>query len=151
MSVISFIDPATLPFVSTFLFVFAVVFGLLTYSKVGGFDKRVSGAIAAAIGLFSMAYEPLVTSLTQYMPIAVGLLVILFFVAFIQKVLGGGENKDYFPLIIALGISLVLLGMFSDRLVGYLPYGIDVNMVLWGVGIVAVLLFFWFIYKTKNE
>src|SRR3989344_27527 len=125
MSVISFIDPATLPFVSTFLFVFAVVFGLLTYSKVGGFDKRVSGAIAAAIGLFSMAYEPLVTSLTQYMPIAVGLLVILFFVAFIQKVLGGGgeTKKDTFPIIIALGISLVLLGMFSDRLAFYLPTG----------------------------
>jgi len=154
MAVISFLDAGTLPFVSTFLFVFAVVFGLLSYSKVGGFDKRVNGAIALAIGLFSMAYEPLVTTLTQVMPLAVGLLVVLFFVAFVQKVLGGSNDpnkkSDYFPLIIALGILLVLLGMFSDQLVAYLPAGLDVNMVLWGAGILAVVLFFWFIYKTKE-
>ena len=151
---ISFIDAATIPYVSTFLFVFAVVFGLLSYSKVGGFDKRVSAAIALVIALFSMAYEPLVTMLSTWMPLAVGLLVILFFIAFIGKVLGGSDDptkqKDTLPILIGLGFSLIILSLVSDRLLAYLPSGIDPSLILWGVGILVVVLFFWYVYKTKE-
>jgi hypothetical protein len=149
---IAFIDAALLPQVSTFLFVFAMVFGVLTYSKMGDFSKNINGVLAIAIAFFAILYEPLVIGLTEYMPIAVGLLVVLFFAALVKKVLGGGKDiKDTFPLIIALGILLLLLGLFSDQLAAYLPAGFDAGNVLWIIGIVVVVLFFWFIYKYKGS
>lgn len=150
MAVLSFLDPAIVPFFSTFLFVFAVVFGLLSVAKIG-FDKRVNAALAIAIAFFASIYEPLVTMLTQYMPIAIGLLIVIFFVVFIKKVLGGeGKDGDNLPILIAIGLLMLLLAMFSDRIVAVLPYGADPNMVLWGIGILFVILFFWFVYKQKN-
>ena len=151
MAFISFIDAATMSLISTFLFVFAVVFGLLVYSKVADFSRRINAIIALAVGFFAIMYEPLVTGLTEFMPIAVGILIVLFFAAFIKKVLGGGDVKDSFPIIVVLGILLLLMGLFSDRVAVFLPAGLDANSFLWIVGIVIAVLFFWFIYKYKSS
>jgi hypothetical protein len=158
MAIISFLNPATMAQVSTFLFVFGTVFGLMTYSKLLEFDKRVNALISLAIAFFAMVYEPLVVNLTTYMPIAAGIIAVLFFVMLIKKVLGGDkkegagkQERDTLPIIVALGIMLILLAVFSDMLIPLLPSGISADSVLWGAGILVVILFFWFIHKTKNE
>ncbi len=152
MAIIGFLDPATVAQVSTFLFVFGTVFGLMTYSKLLEFDKRVNAMISLAIAFFAMVYEPLVVNLSTYMPIAAGIIAVLFFVMLIKKVLGGEKKeRDTFPILIALGIMLILLGVFSDALIPLLPSGISPDNILWLAGILIVILFFWYIYKTKNE
>jgi|SRR3989338_4379453 len=151
MATITLIDPATVPYVSTFLFVFALIFGLLSYSKVGDFNKRVNAMLALAIAGFSVLYEPLVLTLGQYIPIAASILIIVFFMALVKKILDGKEgSKDKFPLIVVIAILFLLLIAFADVFLAFLPGNFDSSVVLWGVGIVFVLLFFWLVYKTGD-
>lgn len=150
MPTVTLIDPGALPYASAFLFVFALVFGLLSYSKIGEFDKKVNALIALAVAGFSILYEPLVLALTQYMPVAAAILVVLFFVALAKKVLGGGSQEMTFPLVVSLAIMLLLLSIFADRLVPFVPGGFDAGNAMWLVGILIAILFFWMIYKYKG-
>ena len=153
MATITLIDPAWVPYFSTFLFVFALIFGLLSYSKVGDFNKRVNALLALAIAGFSVLYEPLVVTLSQYIPIAASVLIIVFFLALVKKIFEGKDSKqakDYFPLIVVIAILFLLLIAFADVFLAFLPGNFDSSVVLWGVGIVFVLLFFWLVYKTGD-
>ena len=153
MATITLIDPAWVPYFSTFLFVFALIFGLLSYSKVGDFNKRVNAMLALAIAGFSVLYEPLVVTLSQYIPIAASVLIIVFFLALVKKIFEGKDSKqakDYFPLIVVIAILFLLLIAFADVFLAFLPGNFDSSVVLWGVGIVFVLLFFWLVYKTGD-
>lgn len=145
-----FLDPSMTPFVSTFLFVFAVVFGLLVYSKVGNFDRKVNAIIALAIALFSTLYEPLVASLQEFMPLAVVLLIVLFFVIFLKKIVTPKEKEDAFPLAAALAILLLLFGVLGDKITRYIPVSIDPITFAWIAGILLVVLFFVAIYQQKQ-
>ncbi|MFA4819798.1 MAG: hypothetical protein WC613_02445 [Candidatus Aenigmatarchaeota archaeon] len=150
---ITLIDPAVMPFISTFLFVFALIFGLLSYSKIGEFNKKVNALLALAIAGFSVMYEPLVLGMQQYMPIAAAVLIVVFFFALIRKIFGkkeGDKDGDTVPLIITLGVLLLLMAAFGQNLTSFLPAGMDIQAVLWGVGIIVVVLFFWLIYKTPE-
>lgn len=150
---ISLIDPGVLPFVSTFLFVFALIFGLLSYSKIGEFNKKVNALLALAIAGFSVMYEPLVLGMQQYMPIAAAVLIVVFFFALLKKIFGkkeGDKGGDMVPLIITLAVLLLLMVAFGQNLTSFLPAGMDPQSLLWGVGIIIAVLFFWLIYKTKE-
>ncbi|MBS3050532.1 MAG: hypothetical protein J4400_00070 [Candidatus Aenigmarchaeota archaeon] len=149
---ITLIDPTVVPYVSTFLFVFALIFGLLSYSKVGDFNKRVNAMLALAIAGFSVLYEPLVLTLSQYIPIAAGVLIIVFFLALVKKIFEGkeGSKKDYFPLIVVIAILFLLLIALADVFLAFLPGNFDPSVVLWGIGLVFVILFFWLIYKSGD-
>jgi len=147
----TFIDPSQIPFISTFLLVFAIVFGLLTYSTFMKLDKRVNALIALAVAMFSVFYEPLVVSLNQFMPIVVIVLIVLFFVAFIKKIFEEKESKDKFPMVITIGILLLVLGVIGDRLAPFIPAGVDPTAVFWIIGLVFVLLFFWAAYKHPER
>ena len=116
------------------------------------FDKKVNALLALAIAGFSVVYEPLVETLQQYLPIAAVGLVILFFILFLKNAFGGKkeESSSNFPQIVAIAIMFLLLGVFYDKLTPYLPAGVDPTSVFWGIGIVAVVLFFWMIYKIKE-
>lgn len=163
MSTISFLDPSMLPLVSTFLFVFATVFALLSYSRIFVHrDKdgnptekapvKIYAMLAIVFGAFSAAYEPLVTGLQQYIPYAAGLLLLIFFVTLIKKVFEGKKNKntDTYPILISLVILLLLLATFGNSLRSFLPSSLDPEVVLWVVGIIIVILFFLGIYKYKG-
>lgn len=161
---ITIIDPAAVPFVSTFFFVFALVFGLLSFSKlfmkkdregnpVGEEPRKINALLALAIAGFSVLSEQLVATLSQYIPVAASLLIIVFFLALVKKIFEGKKDskKDYFPLIMAIAIMFLLLIAFSDIFLTFLPGDFDPSIVLWVIGIVFVILFFWLIYKTGGE
>jgi hypothetical protein len=155
---ISFLPADTVPYVSTFLFVFAVVFGLLSYAKVfvkdDKPDRRINGAIALAIALFSIAYPPLVKGLTLYMPLAIAVLIPLFFIVFVKKVIEEDKGKqatDTFPLIVSLIILGMLVYVFEDQIRLLVPLGIDPSAFIWLGGITVSLLFFWLVYKSKKD
>ena len=84
---ISFIDAMYVPYIAAFLFVFAVIFGVLNYAKTLGFSRNVNGALAAVIAFFATAYEPFVFGMQEYMPIIAGLFIIIFFIMFLKKVM----------------------------------------------------------------
>lgn len=158
--VVSIFDPSILPVVSAFLFVFALIFGVLNYVKTEDkdkhkstmFSKKVNAVLALAIAAFSITYEPLVVGLSTYLPIAAIVLIILFFIMFLKNALGGKDNttttKTSFPTIVSLAILLALLAISYRNLTPYIPSELDPSNVFWGIGVLIAVMFFWMIYKT---
>ncbi len=146
---LAFIDPATLPFVGAFIFVFAVVFGGLTYTGVLGGNKNVNVLISIAFAIFAVLYEPFVASLQAYIPFAAVVMVIAFFILFLKKVsaTGSGERSDAWPALALLAFAMILLGAFWDK-IGFSMPGISSENMLWLIGIAIIALIFWVAYKT---
>jgi hypothetical protein len=149
----TFIDPSVVPYLSTFLLVFAAVFGLLAYSNVGSFGKKVNAMISLAIALFSIFYEPLVTGLNTVMPYAALGLLVLFFIIFIKKIFEGKEGKDHdtLPIVAAIAMLLIVLTVAGDQLLALAPEGTNPDTFMWIAGIVFVALFFIAIYKHSPK
>ncbi|MBI2578695.1 MAG: hypothetical protein HYW26_03220 [Candidatus Aenigmarchaeota archaeon] len=147
------VDPALLPFLGAFLFVFAIVFGLLSYAKMFGFPKNVNAAIALVFGIFAASFEPFRTGLFNILPILVIPLVILFFLVFVKEVFKPkkeGEHFDAFPPVALLAIGLILLGAFWDRI--NIPVeGLSSSNVLWILGIAVALLVFIVAYQQPAK
>ena len=156
MAAIPFIAPSMVPFLVSFLFVFALIFGLLSFTKM--FNKNVNVMIALAFAIFAITYEPLVLALEQYIPIGAGVLVVVFFIAFIRKALFGEKKagtgttptkRDMFPIALAAGIMLIVLGILWNQ-IGGTVFGIPPDTILWIIGIIFVLMIFWAAYKAGS-
>ena len=143
---VEFIDPTMLPVIAAFLFVFAVVFGALSYAKVLGEQRKVNVIIAMAFAIFAVLFEPFVFGLQTVLPFAVIGIVIIFFILFLKKVFGGGDKIDAWPIATSLIFALLLLGIFWDQ-IGFSVPGIDSTNMLWLVGILIVLLIFYVTYQ----
>ena len=135
-----------LPEVATFLFVFALVFGLL--SKAGTFkDKRINGIIAAVIGMFSLTSAELVSIMGRFMPLAAGVLVLLAIIMFVKdafssKKKGDNNNVDMLPTAVVLATGLGLLGVFWDDIASYIPLEYrDAGLWLIGIAIAVMILY----------
>ena len=146
---INFIDPTTLPFVAAFLFVFAVVFGALSYAGVLGEQRKVNVLIALAFAIFAVLFEPFVTGLQAVLPFAVIGIVIIFFLLFLKKAFGE-DAKDAVPIVVSLAIGLLLLGILWDKIGFSLP-GLDSTNVLWLIVIIIMVLIFFVAYKQGIE
>ncbi len=161
MATIALIDPTIMPVATTFLFVFATVFALLSYSRIFTHKDqhgtptekpptKVYALLAIVFGAFAAAYEPLVVSLQRYIPIVAGILAIVFIFVFIKSILRRKEEQGTgttFPIALSVAILLVLLMSFSDQLKPYLPADFGMDNLLWIIGIIIVLIFFWSVYK----
>ena len=149
---LDFIDPAVIPYLSTFLFVFAVVFGLLSIAK-GKDDKvlfknSVNAIIAVVFAAFSVTYEPLVAALQQFIPLAAALLLIVFFFVFLRRLFGSktGQHFDALPFLVVISFLLLLVGLFWDSLGLSLP-GMSSSNMMWLIGIIIVIMIFLAAYK----
>ncbi|MBI3190279.1 hypothetical protein HYZ41_01095 [archaeon] len=158
---IAFVDPAVVPYLSTFLLVFATVFGLLTIANIGsnkekgtpGIGKKVNAMIALAVALFSLTYEPLVVNLNTYIPYVVILLLALFLIVFVKKIFEGKEGKghDTLPIVAAIAMLLIVMTVVGDRFAALAPEGTNPETLMWIAGIVFVILFFAAIYKHSSK
>ncbi|MEM7819906.1 MAG: hypothetical protein QXD48_03700 [Candidatus Aenigmatarchaeota archaeon] len=146
-------DSITITYVASFFFIFAIIFGILNYVKVLGFSKNVNAIIAVVIAFFSIAYEPFVFSMQEYMPFVAVIFVVVFFILFLKKVFGKDEKETYdaFPMAVSLGIMLLFVGIFWQQLSGFLPYGIDPMNALWIIGILIIIVIFWTASKHKPD
>ena len=149
---LDFIDSAVIPFLSTFLFVFAVVFGLLSIAK-GKDDKvlfknSVNVIIAVVFAAFSVTYEPLVAALQQFIPLAAALLLIVFFFVFLRRLFGSktGQHFDALPFLVVISFLLLLVGLFWDSLGLSVP-GMSSSNMMWLIGIIIVIMIFLAAYK----
>ena len=153
---IPFLDLTLTPFFITLIFIFAVVYGALGAAGVFK-QKGVNVAIAIAFALFAASYQPLVSGLQQFLPIAAIIIILLFFVLLVKKVFGGDdENKgksqtfDSVPLAIGLGLALIVLGAVWRDVASLLPSGISPANALWLIAVVVVLIIFLAIYRHQE-
>jgi len=149
------LDPALLPFLGAFLFVFAIVFGLLSYAKMFGFPRNVNAAIALVFGIFAASFEPFRTGLFNILPILVIPLVILFFFVFIKKIFMPEDKKEPFDAVPLLAIAIptfFLLGIFSDQVFSLLFLTeAEQRNILWLVGVFVVVIIFASVYYHGKE
>jgi hypothetical protein len=140
-------------YVASFMFVFAIIFGVLNYAKILGFSKHVNAIVAIVFGAFSVVYEPFVLGMAEYMPYAAALFVVIFFILVIKKAFSNekGSNFDALPIAISLIIMLILVGLFWQQLAYFIPINVDPMNVLWAIGIIVFIGIFWAVYKHKPE
>ena len=147
------LETIQIAYVASFMFVFAIIFGVLNYAKILGFSKHVNAIVAIVFGAFSVVYEPFVLGMAQYMPYAAALFVVIFFILVIKKAFTGGKDEkfDALPIVVSLVIMLIIVGMFWQQLSYFIPINVDPMNVLWAIGIIVVLGIFWAVYKHKEK
>jgi hypothetical protein len=137
-----------IPYITSFLFVFAIVFGLLSQMNILG-SKNVNAIIAIVFAVVSVAYAPFVTFLYSILPIAAVFLVIVFFFIFVKKLFSGGQQGSMIVPAVILAVSLVLLGVLWSDISKLVPVGIRPDDVLWAIGLFAIVMIFYL--STQQE
>ncbi|GEM_PF-2295684 len=155
------INQTTLQFLVSFLFVFAIIFGVLQTAKrvknVEGkifeerfFPERVNILLAIIIAFISAFYPPLSSFLFNFIPIATVIFILVFFLLFFKNVFIE-KNKLGINFMISAGILLVVLGLIAES-VPYIPYlPISGKDIFWIVGIILVILIFYAASSYKPE
>lgn len=147
------LETVQIAYVASFMFVFAIIFGVLNYAKILGFSKHVNAIVAIVFGTFSVVYEPFVLGMAAYMPYAAALFVVIFFILVIKKAFTGSKDEkfDALPMIVSLAIMLLLVGLFWQQLSYFIPLNVDPMNVLWLIGIIVIVGIFWAVYRHKEK
>lgn len=138
-----------------FLFVFAVVFGLLEITHVFK-NKAVEAAIAVALAVFAASQPTFTTMLMSWLPSIVSFFVIIFFIAFVLELVGmrkkttsPHEKAGY------LGVALILLftvGGFAFMQTGLqLPIIGGAENIMFALGLIFIAALFWIAFKIGEE
>ena len=131
-----------LPQITAFLFMFALIYALLIYSRLFAGTKNAAALISLVIAFFSIMYSPLVEYMQNIIPIAALILVFLFFIVLVKRLVIEGEaKKDAVPIAAILAAFLIVLGVTWDR-IGFAIPGISSENMLWIIGIVVIILIF---------
>ncbi|MCX6818372.1 MAG: hypothetical protein NT129_00015 [Candidatus Aenigmarchaeota archaeon] len=142
--------------VSSFLFVFAIIYAIFVYSKLFSESRNAAVLISLVIAFFAVAYSPFVEYMQSYMPIAALVLVLIFFAVLVKKLFfegkGGGQKaeKDAVPAMVVLAVLLIVLGLLWNRIGMSLP-GISSESLLWIIGVFVIILIFIAAYKHPRE
>jgi len=149
----------SMQFAIPFLFVLAVVFGVLELTKV--FKSRaVHAVVAIAIAFFATSYAPFLTALWSYLPSITWFFIVMFFFAFILQLLGlrgkavGMPGKETESLVVGGVVLLVLLSagyMILQEFPIELPLiGGGDNLILL-IGLIFIISIFWAAMKIGPE
>lgn len=138
-----------LPQITSFLFVFALIYALLIYSKLFTESKNAAAVLSIVIAFFSVMYSPLVVFLQSIIPIAALILVFLFFLVLIKRLVIEKEGvKDALPIVVILAIFLLLVGVLWNEIALTIP-GLSSENLLWIIGIIIIILIFFAAYSHK--
>ncbi len=130
-----------------FIFVIAVVYGGLEVSDVFK-NKAVKFIIALVVGYFAMTNASVVAFITQFLPLAAIVFVVVFLIGFIYKVFQKGGEKDWTLIGLIIATGLIGLAQFQGSLTPYLNnLPIDPNNFLAIVLIMAFIAFLYAAYK----
>jgi hypothetical protein len=143
-----------LPQITSFLFVFAIIYALLIFTGIFAGTRRAAALISIVIAFFAVMYSPLVLFLQELLPIASILLVFLFFIVFTKKLFIKEDltNKtDALPLAVVLAISLLLVGILWNSIAVSLPTPFTSDTVLWLIGIFIIILIFFAVYSHNPQ
>lgn len=140
-----------------FLFVLAVVYGALDFS--GVFNKNsVKGIISLAIALFALTSQFVIDFIYGVLPYAVILFIVVFFLAFLAKLFGGrkkegekGGERDWSLIVIVVILVLIFLASQGTDLVSTFLPSMPVENLMYGVGLVLILLIFYAVYQAQKS
>lgn len=144
-------------FLLPFLFVLAVVFGVLRIANVFKGNPAVEMVIALVIAFFAATYQPFASMLLAYLPSITWFFVAMFFLVFVLQILGirgksAGEKPE--QSLIIYGILLLLLFSIGVSTLKGLPtlplIGGGENLALL-VGLILIVGIFWYAYGIKPE
>jgi len=145
-----FIFNPTMEFLIPFLFVLAVVFGLLELT-LKAWSRPVKLMIALALSFFSVGYQPFVTALWSYLPSITWFFIAMFFVAFMVKMFGIKKRTNPLEtMAIQGGILFVLLAVgwtVADQYSFIIPILGTVENLLLLVSAAFILMIFWTAFK----
>ena len=138
-------------FLSSFLFVFAVIYGLLATAKIMT-EKNVNIIIALVFAFFTAMFEPFTAILQAFIPI-VGIIFFIFFILiFVKKIISTDNKKDSLPVLASLVIVLIILGVLWEDVGNYFyKFGLEPANVLWIIGILLVLIIFYAVYSHSSD
>jgi len=141
----------TMQILIPFLFVFAVVFGMLELTHVFK-NRAVEAVIAVALALFAATQPSFTTMLMTWLPSIVSFFVIIFFIAFLLELTGirkaqtGHTEKAGL-----IGVSLLILfaigGVALSQFGLSLPFIGGPENILFLLGLVFIVALFWFAFK----
>lgn len=145
-------------FLIPFLFVLAVVFGVLRIGKVFKGNPAVEMVIALVIAFFAASYQPFTSVLFQYLPSITWFFIAMFFLVFILEIFGirkPKEKEEHEKNLIIYGILLLILFSIGvSRLEGLavqIPLiGGGENIALL-IGLIFIIGIFWYAYGIKAE
>jgi hypothetical protein len=141
----------TSDFLLPFLFIFAVVFGVLNLTNVFK-NKSVNAVVSFALAAFAATNTTVVGSIREFFPYAVGFFVILFFFAFTLRLFGlkPAQSFQQEGMIVGAGVLVLLL------VVGYQVYelypvefpfiGGGENLIF-TMGFLMIISIFWGVLK----
>lgn len=148
----------------SFLFVFALIFGILQITKrrikadeknfkeERLFPERVNVLLALAISFICISYQPFINFIWSLLPISSIIFIIFFFIAFIRESIRS-EEKDPIPFLVSIGILILILGVFGEF--ANFPFqnylSLSQNDILWIIGIVLVVLLFYLAYLSGGK
>ena len=158
------VDPALLSTGTSFLFVFAIVFGLLSFTKLfvqkdkegepkGKEPRMLYAIIAVVFAVVAVSYEPLVIFIQQILPPAIGLFIVVFFFAFLKEIFRKKKDKqEKHPLqtLAILAILLILLGAFWNditRITGVAAFISPDNLFVL-IGVIIIIMLFYVVSKV---
>jgi len=145
-------NPTIQPFLP-FLFVLAIIYGLLSMVNVFKGKKSVNFIISLVFAFFAAGYQPFVNFFFAEFGLILWAFVIIFFIAFILEAIGLRGKKKIAPgkedLPMVLGGILVLIlvtvgfGYFSDFDIPII--GTENLLIL--IGVFLLLLMFYYAYE----
>ncbi|MCD6477177.1 MAG: hypothetical protein J7K26_03405 [Candidatus Aenigmarchaeota archaeon] len=152
----AFIFEPTMDFFIPFLFVLAIVLGVLEFT-LKNWSKPVKVVISLAIAFFAVSYPPFVATLWSYLPSITWFFIIMFFLVFIMEVFGIRKNHrvDKEAMIIQGAVLFILLGtgyfIVQNLPITTLPFIGNTENLIFLIGIIFILLLFWSAFKVGPE
>ncbi len=137
-------------FVIPFLFVLAVVFGVLRISKAFRGNAAVEVIISLVIAFFAATFPPFTSVLFSILPTITMFFIAMFFIVFVLEIIGvRGRPSDRPENIIFYGILLLILFVILANHSNLIPnLGIiSTSDLALGVGLVFILSIFWAAFK----
>ncbi len=138
-------------FVIPFLFVLAVVFGVLRISKAFKSNAAVEVIISLVIAFFAATYSPFTAILFSILPTITLFFIAMFFIVFILEIIGvrGNRGGNRVTNIIMYGILILVLFTIIANYSNLIP---DLGIIspedlALGVGLIFVLSIFWSAYQ----
>lgn len=142
-----------------FMFVLAIVFGILRIAKVFQGNAAVEMIISIAIAFFSATYSPFTTILFQYLPSITWFFIAMFFIVFVLEILGirKGTRKPEEAQANSIIYGVLLLLLFTIGISGLEGLPIQIPFIGGGeniallIGIIFIIGIFWYAYKMPSQ
>lgn len=142
-----------------FLFVLAIVFGILELSKVFRGNRAVVAIISIVIAFFAASNAQFTSMLFQFLPSITSFFIIMFFIAFLMEMIGlgkGGKLREEGTetRVMVLGLVLVVfIAIGVDSISEILPFisFIGESNFLIIIGLVLLFMIFFAAYKIGAQ